>query len=230
MCSRLDLATLRVRKDLNELAKGKFVCDHATTHIDFPDGVDNLLRILIAISITDASSAYVNGDFKFHIEIPKSYPFHPPVVFSMDRVWHPNIDLHTGRVMFAILGKDWRPVLSINTILLGLQLIFLEPSVDFRLNTAAANTFLHNPVAFRKEVDLYNEAVQETLRGGMHGGLLFNTHPRVKLHLEPHPISRKRERGLEADIEHMTISPHDMTDVEIDDDQPLPHSKRHRTS
>jgi ubiquitin-protein ligase len=40
---------------------------------------------------------------------------------AVRRVWHPNIDLTTGKVMMPILGQDWRPVLSINTVLLGLQ-------------------------------------------------------------------------------------------------------------
>ena len=31
----------------------------------------------------------------------------------------------TGKVMMPILGKDWRPVLSINTVLLGLQVMIL---------------------------------------------------------------------------------------------------------
>ncbi|EQC32209.1 hypothetical protein SDRG_09961 [Saprolegnia diclina VS20] len=223
MCSRLDLATLRVRKDLNELAKGKFAVEHATTQIEFPDGVDNLLRILITIAITDHASAYANGDFKFRIEIPKAYPFHAPVVFSLDRIWHPNIDLHTGRVMFAILGKDWRPVLSINTILLGLQLIFIEPSIEFPMNEAAANAFRHSPQAFRRDVQL-------TLQGGIHFGLLFARHPRYRNVHGP----RKRGRGLEHEIEQMTIvSPDshgamDMTDVENDDDPYPPSTKRHR--
>ncbi|RLO02408.1 hypothetical protein DYB28_007414, partial [Aphanomyces astaci] len=127
MCSKLDLATLRVRKDVNELAKGKFVCAHATTQIEFPDGVDNLLRILISISVGDIDSPYANGDFQFQFDIPRTYPFHgmaflqPPRPVLPHIVWHPNIDIHSGQVMFSILGKDWRPVLSINTILLGLQ-------------------------------------------------------------------------------------------------------------
>ena len=44
------------------------------------------------------------------------------------RVWHPNIDVATGKVMMPILGKDWCPVLSINTVLLGLQVKALAVS------------------------------------------------------------------------------------------------------
>ncbi|RHY39920.1 hypothetical protein DYB30_012219, partial [Aphanomyces astaci] len=113
------------------------------------------------------------------------------------RVWHPNIDIHSGQVMFSILGKDWRPVLSINTILLGLQ-------------------------------------VQHTLQGGLYFGVEFLQHPRQRLHLANAPANRshgKRERELEHDIEHMTISKSmdcEMTD-EDSDHHPVPVFKRHRT-
>lgn len=37
------------------------------------------------------------------------------------RAWHPNINLHTGVVSLPIITKDWRPVLSINTVVFALQ-------------------------------------------------------------------------------------------------------------
>ena len=69
-----------------------------------------------------------------------------------DRTWHPNIDVETGRVMIPILGKDWRPVLNINTVLFGLQLIFIEPGVEYVLNPLAAQQYHQDPIAFHAEV------------------------------------------------------------------------------
>uniref|UniRef100_M4BL78 UBC core domain-containing protein n=1 Tax=Hyaloperonospora arabidopsidis (strain Emoy2) TaxID=559515 RepID=M4BL78_HYAAE len=109
MYMRSDFAALRVRKDVNELSKAKFTCSQAKTRVDFPDGADNMLQLIFTISIADVS------------EIPRTYPFHAPSVTCLTRVWHPNIDMATGKVMMSILGKDWCPVLSINTVLLGLQ-------------------------------------------------------------------------------------------------------------
>lgn len=79
--------------------------------------------------------------------------------------------------MMPILGKDWSPVLSINTVLLGLQvrydhhtrvhsitqttnatsfllsqLIFLEPGIDNVQNAAAAEMLHTDPVQFKKNV------------------------------------------------------------------------------
>ena len=40
------------------------------------------------------------------------------------QVYHPNIDLD-GNVCLNILREDWKPVLSVNAIIYGLQYLFL---------------------------------------------------------------------------------------------------------
>ncbi len=54
------------------------------------------------------------------------------------QVYHPNIDLE-GNVCLNILREDWKPVLTINAIVYGLQYLFLEPNPDDPLNKEAAN-------------------------------------------------------------------------------------------
>ncbi|RMX62218.1 hypothetical protein KXD40_006757 [Peronospora effusa] len=196
MYMRSDFAALRVRKDVNELSKAKFTCSQATTRVDFPDGANNMLQIFFTIAIADVSGPFANGDFTFFVEIPKTYPFHGKIRTSRIcarglMVWHPNIDMATGKVMMPILGKDWRPVLSINTVLLGLQvlnvpiqlrhlrvvlanlvfLIFLEPGTEYVLNAGAAEQLHEHPDQFKREV-------QQILCGGKFYGVDFPPHPR----------------------------------------------------
>ncbi|EGZ19790.1 hypothetical protein PHYSODRAFT_493845 [Phytophthora sojae] len=192
MYMRSDLAALRVRKDVNELSKAKFTCNQATTRVDFPDGADNMLRLIFTISIADVSGPFANGDFTFFVEIPKTYPFHPPSVKCLTRVWHPNIDMATGKVMMPILGTDWRPVLSINTVLLGLQLIFLEPVNHNILNPVAAEQLRQNPEQFKKEV-------QQILCGGKFYGVDFPAHPRqIEKQRQSWGLRVKRRRDNES--------------------------------
>lgn len=40
------------------------------------------------------------------------------------QVFHPNIDLE-GNVCLNILREDWKPVLSINSVIYGLQFLFM---------------------------------------------------------------------------------------------------------
>lgn len=46
---------------------------------------------------------------------------HAPIAVQ---VYHPNIDLE-GNVCLNILREDWKPVLSINSVIYGLQYLFL---------------------------------------------------------------------------------------------------------
>ncbi len=52
----------------------------------------------------------------------------PPV-----QIYHPNLDLE-GNVCLNILREDWKPVLNLNAVMVGLQYLFLEPNADDPLN------------------------------------------------------------------------------------------------
>ncbi len=84
---------------------------------------------------------------------PSGVPAAPTVVCTT-RVWHPNIDLHTGLVSLPILTKDWRPVLSINTVVFALQLMFIEPTEQYPVNEVAGTALKTNPDLFREQVRL----------------------------------------------------------------------------
>lgn len=51
-----------------------------------------------------------------------------PSWFCLCQVYHPNIDLD-GNICLNILREDWKPVLSISSIVYGLQFLFLVGSV-----------------------------------------------------------------------------------------------------
>jgi ubiquitin-conjugating enzyme E2 M len=80
-------------------------------------------------------------------------------------VYHPNIDLE-GNVCLNILREDWKPVLSVSSIIYGLQYLFLDPNPDDPLNKEAAEALRANPGAFAT-------AVRRSLAGGHIGGTYF---------------------------------------------------------
>lgn len=49
------------------------------------------------------------------------------------QIYHPNLDLE-GNVCLNILREDWKPVLNLNSVMVGLQYLFLEPNADDPLN------------------------------------------------------------------------------------------------
>jgi len=58
-------------------------------------------------------SAYAGGVFFLNIRFPTDYPFKPPKVNFLTRVFHPNINLN-GSICLDILDGQWSPALTIS--------------------------------------------------------------------------------------------------------------------
>merc|ERR1712156_23777 len=154
---RASAAQLRITKDINELELPK------TCRTEFPDP-DDLLNFRLIIAPDEGF--YRNGRFSFNFEIGPSYPHEPPKVKCVTKIYHPNIDLD-GSVCLNILREDWKPVLTINSIVYGLQYLFLEPNPDDPLNKDAAALLKSN----RR---LFEQNVQKAMRGGMIGSVCYD--------------------------------------------------------
>lgn len=149
-------AQLRITKDINELNLPK------TCQMEFPDP-DDLLNFKLIISPDEGF--YRGGKFSFSFKVGPAYPHEPPKVKCETLVYHPNIDLE-GNVCLNILREDWKPVLTINSIIYGLQYLFLEPNPEDPLNKEAAEVLQSN----RR---LFETNVQKSLRGGYIGSVYF---------------------------------------------------------
>ncbi|XP_074926816.1 NEDD8-conjugating enzyme Ubc12 [Chelonoidis abingdonii] len=142
--------------DINELNLPK------TCEIDFSDQ-DDLLNFKLVICPDEGF--YKGGKFVFSFKVGQGYPHDPPKVKCETMVYHPNIDLE-GNVCLNILREDWKPVLTINSIIYGLQYLFLEPNPEDPLNKEAAEVLQNN----RR---LFEQNVQRSMRGGYIGSTYF---------------------------------------------------------
>ncbi|KAK9826184.1 hypothetical protein WJX81_005402 [Elliptochloris bilobata] len=136
---------LRLQKDISELNLGKGVS------LTFPEGKDKLLTF--EITIRPDEGTYKSGAFTFSFNISTSYPHDAPKVKCKTKVYHPNIDLE-GNVCLNILREDWKPVLSINSVIYGLQFLFLDPNPEDPLNKEAAEMLQSNPRQFEHSVQM----------------------------------------------------------------------------
>ncbi|KIK49457.1 hypothetical protein CY34DRAFT_796863 [Suillus luteus UH-Slu-Lm8-n1] len=150
-------AQIRVQKDLTELDLPP------TMKTDFPDPTDLLNFVL---TITPDEGMYKGGAFSFSFTINTNYPHEPPKVKCMQTIYHPNVDLE-GNVCLNILREDWKPVLNLNSVMVGLQYLFLEPNADDPLNKEAAEELRKN-----REQFLYN--VKTSMRGGNIKGVTYD--------------------------------------------------------
>jgi ubiquitin-conjugating enzyme E2 M len=70
--------------------------------------------------LTARAGMYKGGLFKFTFAINNNFPHEPPKVKCTQKIYHPNIDLD-GNVCLNILREDWKPVLNLNAVIVGLQ-------------------------------------------------------------------------------------------------------------
>jgi len=154
---RASAAQLRITKDINEMDLPK------TCAMEIPDK-DCLLQFKIIICPDEG--IYRNGRFVFHFKVSEDYPHSPPKVKCLNTIYHPNIDLD-GNVCLNILREDWKPVLTINSIVYGLQYLFLEPNPDDPLNKEAASLLKSNRRQFEQNV-------YKSLRGQSIGSQAFD--------------------------------------------------------
>ncbi|CDW98882.1 hypothetical protein [Sporisorium scitamineum] len=166
-------AQLRVQKDLTELELPK------TMKTDFPDPADVLN---FTLTIEPDEGMYKAGSFKFTFAINNNYPHDPPKVKctqkvrdpilapvsspSLSFIYHPNVDLE-GNVCLNILREDWKPVLNLNSVMVGLQYLFLEPNADDPLNKEAAEDL-------RRDRSTFASNVRRSLAGGSVKGTTYD--------------------------------------------------------
>lgn len=150
-------AQIRVQKDLTELDLP------LTMKTYFPDPAD-LLNF--TLTITPDEGMYKSGAFVFSFVINTNYPHDPPKVKCTKKIYHPNVDLE-GNVCLNILREDWKPVLNLNSVMVGLQYLFLEPNADDPLNKEAAEDL-------RRDRDQFMNNVRASLKGGHVKGVLYD--------------------------------------------------------
>jgi len=150
-------AQLRVQKDVTEL-------DLSSTMETNWENPEDLLNFTLTIKPDEGM--YKGGAFLFRFAINNNYPHEPPKVKCTQKIYHPNVDLE-GNVCLNILREDWKPVLNLNSVMVGLQYLFLEPNADDPLNKEAAEDL-------RKDRQHFSQNVRTSLRGGSVNGQTYD--------------------------------------------------------
>ncbi|XP_072473072.1 ubiquitin-conjugating enzyme E2 C-like isoform X1 [Notamacropus eugenii] len=112
----------------------------------FPES-DNLFKWVGTI-YGAAGTVYEDLRYKLSLEFPSGYPYNAPTVKFVTPCYHPNVDTQ-GNICFDILKDKWSALYDVRTILLSIQSLLGEPSIDSPLNTHAAELWT-NLTAFKK--------------------------------------------------------------------------------
>jgi ubiquitin-conjugating enzyme E2 D len=101
------------------------------------------LRHLSAVIRGPVDTPYENEIFVLDIQVPSDYPYKPPKVKFITKVFHPNIS-SKGEICLDTLGTMWRPACSIEKTLLSIVALLSDPNTDDFLEPESAYLYKEN--------------------------------------------------------------------------------------
>lgn len=125
---------------------------------------DNLYEWQIIVE-GPPNTLYEGGYFQAKLEFPPEFPNKPPVMtFTTPGFWHPNV-YEDGKVCISILheakedplnpqesiDEKWRPILSVEAILISVMSMLSEPNFESPANIDAAVQWKKDPEGYKKK-------------------------------------------------------------------------------
>ncbi|XP_062949369.1 ubiquitin/ISG15-conjugating enzyme E2 L6 [Cynocephalus volans] len=147
-------ASKRVAKELEDLQK------------KLPPYLRNLFsddaNVLVwhALLLPDRPPYHLKA-FNVSISFPEEYPFKPPTVKFITKIYHPNVD-ENGQVCLSIISNEnWKPCTKTFQVLEALNMLVNRPNLEEPLRVELADLLSQNPELFKKNAEEF------TLRFGV---------------------------------------------------------------
>ena len=143
------MALKRINRELNELSK-----DPPANCSAGPIAADMFKWRAFIMGPTE--SPYENGLYNLNIIFPNDYPFKPPKVTFVTKIYHPNINAN-GAICLDILKDQWSPALTIGKVLLSISSLLTDPNPDDPLSPEVANMYKNDKKQFLANARIWNK-------------------------------------------------------------------------
>jgi len=141
-----NIAVARIKREFKEVIKSEEV---AKCHIKVELKNDTYTELWGEIA-GPPETPYEGATFVLDIRIPETYPFNPPKVQFVTKIWHPNISSVTGAICLDILKDQWAAAMTLRTVLLSLQALLAAAEPDDPQDAVVAKQFKENPDVFKR--------------------------------------------------------------------------------
>ena len=91
---------------------------------------------------------YAQGFYTVDIKLTPEYPFKPPNMRFVTRIWHPNVSSQTGAICLDTLKEAWSPVLTLKSALISLQSLLSSPEPKDPQDAEVASMLITRPEEF----------------------------------------------------------------------------------
>jgi ubiquitin-conjugating enzyme (huntingtin interacting protein 2) len=99
----MNVCATRIQREIKEIINSRDLSESGI----LIEVIDSNLQNLRGYIKGPSGSPYDGGTFTLDIKVPDCYPFKPPVVKFVTRVWHPNVSSVTGTICLDVLKDNW---------------------------------------------------------------------------------------------------------------------------
>ncbi|KAI8978536.1 ubiquitin-conjugating enzyme/RWD-like protein [Pilobolus umbonatus] len=149
----MDPVSRRLLKEIREIEKEK---KEHTEIVELRPLTDDDLLHWKAILAGLPDTPYEGGQFELMIDVPSTYPIHPPQIHFKTTICHPNIHIKTGEICLDILKTAWSPAWTLQSVIMAISLLLSNPEPSSPLNCDAANLLRCNDLlGYRSLIRMY---------------------------------------------------------------------------